>query len=99
MTALEDGGFAFSWSRKLGAGNEDIYISVYNADGSVRQAPRAINVNPEKASYPSMAGLADGGFVVAWEQEARQAGSTARFASVASTPSAIRSTERMPPVC
>lgn len=69
VTALEDGGFAFSWSRKLGAGNEDIYISVYNADGSVRQAPRAINVNPEKASYPSMAGLADGGFVVAWEQD------------------------------
>ena len=68
VTALQDGGFAFSWLRILDAGNQDVYISVHNADGSVRRAPLAISVNPEEAHSPSMAGLAGGGFVVAWDE-------------------------------
>ena len=68
VTALKDGGFAFSWLRILDAGNQDVYISIYNADGSVRHAPLAITVNPQEAHFPSIAALAGGGFVVAWDE-------------------------------
>ena len=80
VTALQDGGFAFSWLRILDAGNQDVYISVYNADGSVRHAPLAISVNPEEAYSPSIAGLAGGGFVVAWDEMSAAGGdSEVRF--------------------
>jgi Ca2+-binding RTX toxin-like protein len=69
VTALTDGGFAFSWQRVLGGQNADIYISVYNADGTVRHAPVAANVDPDHSNNSSIAALAGGGFVVAWESE------------------------------
>jgi Ca2+-binding RTX toxin-like protein len=68
VTALADGGFAFSWSRYLGADAQNIYVSVYNADGSVRHAPIAANVDPDLSNKSSIASLAGGGFVVAWHE-------------------------------
>jgi Ca2+-binding RTX toxin-like protein len=68
VTALADGGFAFSWSRYLGADTQNIYVSVHNADGSVRHAPIAANVDPDLSNGSSIAGLAGGGFVVAWHE-------------------------------
>jgi hypothetical protein len=67
VAALADGGFAFSWQRILGGENADIYVSVYNADGTVRHAPVAANVDADNSSNSSIAALAGGGFVVAWE--------------------------------
>jgi hypothetical protein len=69
VTALADGGFAFCWHRALGGENSDIYISVYNSDGTVRHAPVAANIDPDSSTRPSIAGLAGGGFVVAWQDE------------------------------
>ena len=44
-------------------------MSVYNANGSLRHAPDAVNNNPaSNTDYSSIAGLAGGGFVVAWEE-------------------------------
>jgi Ca2+-binding RTX toxin-like protein len=68
VTALADGGFAFSWSRYLGADTQNIYVSVLNADGSVRHAPIAANVDPDLSNDSSIVGLAGGGFVVAWHE-------------------------------
>ena len=52
VTALKDGGFAFSWLRILDAGNQDVYISVYNADGSVRHAPARHQRQSGASSFP-----------------------------------------------
>ena len=80
VTALADGGYAFSWVRRFDANNQDIYISVYNADGSVRHGPLAINVNPDNSENPSITGLAGGGFVVAWQEKPAAGGdSEVRF--------------------
>jgi hypothetical protein len=68
VTALADGGFAFSWSRIFGD-NWDIFVSVYNADGTVRHAPVAANIDPDRSGWSSVAALASGGFVVAWQDE------------------------------
>jgi hypothetical protein len=68
VTALADGGFAVSWAQ--GAEDSDVEVAVYNADGSVRHAQRHVSANPAyHESRSSITGLADGGFVVAWEVE------------------------------
>ncbi len=78
VTALADGGFAVSWTR-LGVGNYDIVMSVYNADGSVRHASDHVNANMANTHFSSIAGLAGGGFVVAWEQQVGAGDTEVRF--------------------
>ena len=67
VAALADGGFAVTWTR-LQALDFDVLMSVHNADGSVRHAADAVNVNLAHNAFGTVAGLAGGGFVVAWEQ-------------------------------
>ena len=67
VAALADGGFAVTWTR-LQANDFDVLMSVHNADGSVRHAADAVNVNLAHNAFGTVAGLAGGGFVVAWEQ-------------------------------
>jgi hypothetical protein len=67
VAALADGGFAVTWTR-LQANDFDVLMSVHNADGSVRHAADAVNVNLAHDAFGTIAGLAGGGFVVAWEQ-------------------------------
>jgi hypothetical protein len=68
VTALADGGFAVSWTRWVG-GNANIMMSVYNADGSVRHAVDAVNIDVDDTDYSQIAGLAGGSFVVAWVED------------------------------
>ena len=68
VTGLADGGFAVSWTQST-AGDHGTVMSVYNANGSLRHAPDAVNNNPaSNTDYSSIAGLAGGGFVVVWEE-------------------------------
>ena len=68
VAALADGGFAVTWTR-LEADDQDILMSVHNADGSIRHAADAVSVNPaHHDDNASVAGLAGGGFVVAWNE-------------------------------
>jgi hypothetical protein len=70
VAALADGGFVVSWTIDLGGGNLDVLAHVFNADGTSRFG--SFTVDPFTAiatSATSVAGLAGGGFVVAWQQQ------------------------------
>jgi VCBS repeat-containing protein len=68
VAALADGGFVVTWLSYLQDGSESgIYGQRYDADGV--PAGDEFRVNTETTSdqiYPSVAALADGGFVVTW---------------------------------
>ena len=89
--ALADGGFVVTWMRSV-VGDNDIYMSVHNADGSVRHAVDAIATGPRITGYPSVTGLAGGGFVVAWD-DYDGAESEVRFRSFAADGTALDGTD------
>jgi len=67
VTALADGGYVVSWAyNSLYHGISVIYAQRYDAQGVA--VGEQINVTPESygSSEPSVAALADGGFVVSW---------------------------------
>jgi hypothetical protein len=43
VAALEDGGFAVAWQRNLAGNATEVWYAVYEADGSVRQAPTLLD--------------------------------------------------------
>lgn len=64
VTALADGGWvvAFASSR---SDSSDVYLQVYNADGTVRGSEISLAAAGYQFS-PAVAALEDGGFMVAW---------------------------------
>jgi hypothetical protein len=76
VAALADGGFAVSWTRNFGGFDNDIGGAIYNADGSVRLTPHSWVLGPQKSNHSSIAGLAGGGLVLAWEESAAIGGDT-----------------------
>jgi hypothetical protein len=77
VTGLADGGYVVTWTRGFGGNDLDVRAAVYNADGTVRDA--LINVTNSAATaerHSSVAALANGGFVVAWEQAPVGGGNT-----------------------
>jgi hypothetical protein len=82
VAGLADGGFAVSWTKSSGGNNDDTYMSIYNADGSLRHASGAVSIDPAGTSrHSSIAGLAGGGLVVAWQESPTAGGGStdARF--------------------
>jgi hypothetical protein len=68
--ALADGGFVVSWTRLFAGNNIDIRAQVYNADGSPRGNHIDVdNLAQQRALSSSVAGLAGGNFVVAYEDQ------------------------------
>jgi Ca2+-binding RTX toxin-like protein len=77
VAALADGGFAVSWTRDFGAGDLDIRLAVLNEDGSIRANVVPVDSSDDRAtSASSVAGLAGGNVVVAWESEPVAGGDT-----------------------
>ncbi|WP_170985159.1 Ig-like domain-containing protein [Roseomonas sp. AR75] len=68
VTALAEGGFVVTWmSNGQDGGSYGIYGQRYDAAGNAAGAEfRANTYNSGDQSYPSVAALADGGFVVTW---------------------------------
>ena len=67
ITALADGRFVVAW-RDSSAGNYDIRAQVFNADGSKSGTEFVANTTTTQSQFdPSITALADGRFVVAWE--------------------------------
>lgn len=67
---LADGGFVVAWEATAGANGLDVFIQRYNAKG--RKAGGRVRVNSftTNGQYePSVAGLANGGFVVTWTSD------------------------------
>ena len=76
VTALADGGFAIAFQRNFGSGDIDLLVRRFNADGT--ENGNFIIVDQStllSTNTPSIAGLASGGFVVAWTQSLTTFGS------------------------
>jgi hypothetical protein len=71
VAALTDGGFVAAWhSLNEGGSGYDIYAQRFDSLG--QRSGRELSVNTYKTNdqaYPSVAGLTDGGFVIAWHSE------------------------------
>ncbi len=70
IAALAGGGFAVVWNSggQRGDGTWDIYAQAYGADGRPVGGEAVVNTHGADVQwYPDVAGLADGGFVVAWD--------------------------------
>ena len=75
VAALRDGGFVVAWTRDFGAGDKDLSAAVYNADGSFRVGLPVNTSNLLDTHASSVAGLAGGGFVVAYQKSPVAGGS------------------------
>ncbi len=69
VTGLTDGGFVVTWiSNAQDGSNLGIYGQLYRADGNRSGSEFQVNTYTNEAqTYPSVAALADGGFVVTWQ--------------------------------
>ncbi|WP_165493836.1 calcium-binding protein [Azotobacter chroococcum] len=68
IAALDDGGFAFTWHEPSQDGlSDDIYAVSYNANGSHESEVRVNTTIADEQASPSIAALADGGFLVSWQ--------------------------------
>jgi hypothetical protein len=71
VAALVGGGFAVGWVSELqrGASTVDIYARVFDGNGAPVAGEFPVNtVLTNICANPSLAGMADGGFAVAWSQ-------------------------------
>jgi hypothetical protein len=68
IAALADGGFVVCWdSTEAGGGGVDIYAQRYDGNGKAVGAEFRVNSNTDSLQEnPTIAALADGGFVVSW---------------------------------
>ncbi|WP_342238052.1 beta strand repeat-containing protein [Inquilinus sp. OTU3971] len=75
VAALGSGGFAVAYTRDYGAGDTDLLVQRYEVDGDEAGGPIVVDGKFGVATdHASIAGLASGGFVVAWEQSAAAGG-------------------------
>jgi len=70
-TALNDGGFVVTWvSDGQDGSGEGIYAQRYNADGTVNGYEFRVNTHSLIEQHiPTVAGLSNGGFVIAWQSD------------------------------
>ena len=66
VAGLADGGFAVAWHRNIGSENE-MWYAVYNANGTVRQAPGLLDTTGTVNRNASVVALDNGGFAIAYE--------------------------------
>lgn len=76
VAALSDGGFIVNWSSVGQANQTDIYAQRYDANGNPVGGEFRVNPDPAgnqtvSALSDNSAGLAGGGFVIAWQDSAR----------------------------
>ena len=80
VAALADGGFVIADEFAFSATDHDIYAVRYTAAGVQNGAIIPVNTSTSFDEFPSVAGLADGGFAIAHDRST--AGNTAMFDSV-----------------
>lgn len=83
VTALTTGGFVVTWSDEgspSDGSSSSIKAQVYGADGLKVGGEYLINSQPSSNQlYPTVAGLANGGFVVTWQDFSHALGDTAAY--------------------
>lgn len=85
IAAFADGGFIVTWQDNSQTGYDTsavgIYAQIYNADGTKNGGEFAVNTTISSTqSNPSVTVLANGGFVITWEDDSRTTGDTSFFA-------------------
>ena len=78
VAALADGGFAVTWTRSFGGGDKEIRGAVLGSDGAIITGLVVVDSDAPSTSSNSsqVAGLANGNFVVAWQQEPAAGGAS-----------------------
>ena len=77
VSALADGGFVVTWTRDFGSGNKDVRAQILNSNGSLRDSVISVDEDITLDTNSSqVTGLANGNFVVVWEQEPVAGGNT-----------------------
>jgi hypothetical protein len=67
VTRLGDGGWLVTWQSTGQSSSADIYQQRYNADGTKNGPEQRVNTTTENdQEFPSVSGLADGGWLVTW---------------------------------
>jgi hypothetical protein len=80
IAALEDGGFVVTWQSQDGSGL-GIFGQRFTGTGAIVGGEFQVNTTAAGAqSFPSAAGLDDGGFVVAWQSAAQDGSGLGIFA-------------------
>ncbi|NBT74275.1 MAG: hypothetical protein EBT14_08870, partial [Betaproteobacteria bacterium] len=68
VTALNDGGFVIAWdSNQNDVPGEGVYVRQYGGDGVALGGETRVNQQDGTHDEPSVAALADGGYVVVWQ--------------------------------
>ncbi|MCB1502530.1 MAG: hypothetical protein KDK07_22590 [Bauldia sp.] len=81
ITDLADGRFVVAWNDQNDALSPSLRAQIFNVDGS--KSGEEIVVKPPNTAlpnYPTIAGLADGRFVVAWTDTSKTGGDTSNMA-------------------
>jgi len=77
VASLADGGFVVTWTRNFVGDNNDIRARIFNSDGTPRTDFIYVDSDSSlNTSASQVIGLANGNFVVAWQQEPVAGGST-----------------------
>jgi hypothetical protein len=82
VTALADGGFVVSWQSMGQDGNDaGVFLQRYGASGAAVGAELQVNTTSAGSqSAPSITGLSDGGFVVAWQSSGQDGSGSGVYA-------------------
>ncbi|HZH26986.1 MAG TPA: hypothetical protein VEY95_07380 [Azospirillaceae bacterium] len=75
ITGLADGGYALAWEGPDGDGSDGILVQRFNANGTavgLRQSPATLTADSQ--TVPTLAALADGGYVVVWQSHLGETG-------------------------
>ena len=69
VTGLDGGGFVVTWTQEAGSSTE-VYARIYNAEGVKTGSEFLVNsYTSSDQSFPNVASLEDGGFVVTWRSK------------------------------
>ena len=95
VTSLADGGFVVAWtSENQDGSSKGVFGQRFASDGAVRGAEFQINTHTESAQEgPTVASLADGGFVVTWTSENQDSSGSGVFGQRYNSDGTSRSSE------
>lgn len=70
ISPLANGGFAVSFTVRVGAGDTDIYVAACSADGTITQEAATVGTTTAGSQYnPFLAPLSNGSFIVGWRDD------------------------------
>lgn len=80
ITGLADGGYVVAWASGEDGGGAGVYAQRFDSAGDLVGARVLVNTYTTNNQWmPAMASLGDGGYVIAWESSAQEAGSNACY--------------------